>query len=78
MTNTINGTTTIRSQGFVTVGTSIAVNNVMIIVIDIRNVFGNTSSKQPMSLENRFTILPTGLESKNNTGAWRTATTILS
>lgn len=43
-----------------------------------RNVFGRTSSMQPMSLENRLRILPIGFESKNNTGAFRRAVTMSS
>ena len=34
-----------------------------------RNSGGNTSSIEPISLENRFRIRPAGVESKNFTGA---------
>ena len=70
--------TTYRSQGFATTGTRNPVTKNKNIWMDSRNTFGNTSSKQPMSFENRFMILPKGFESKNRTGACKTATTIFS
>jgi len=77
-TNTVNGTTRNKSQGFVTVGTIIDANTNKTRWIDTRKVLGNSSSRQPTSLENRLSILPTGFESKNRTGACKIAKTILS
>ena len=37
-----------------------------------RRVGGRNSSTKPMSLENLFSTLPTGLASKKVIGAWRT------
>ena len=41
-----------------------------------RNSGGNTSSIEPISLENRFRIRPAGVESKNFTGAFIVARVI--
>jgi len=75
---TINGITRNKSQGFVTVGTIIDAKTNKESWIDSRKVLGNSSSRQPTSLENRLSILPTGFESKNRTGACKIAKTILS
>jgi len=77
-TNTVNGTVANRSQGFATDGTMTDANNSNINWIENRNLSGNSSSIQPISLENRFSIRPAGFESKNRTGACKRATTILS
>ena len=50
--------------------TTVAVGTVFI------NVEGRFSSIIPISLANRFTILPVGLVSKNRTGTLRIAVTI--
>jgi len=63
-TNTVNGTTSIKSQGFVTVGTIIDANTNKTRWIDTRKVLGNSSSRQPTSLENRLSILPTDLNQR--------------
>ena len=74
---TDSGTTTHRSQGFRKTGRRIPDNKDKNNWIDIKNILGSTSSKWPISLENRFMILPTGFESKNRTGACKTASAIL-
>jgi len=76
-TNTINGITRNRSQGFVIVGIIVDANTIKTHWIDNRKFLGNSSSRQPTSLENRLSILPTGFESKNRTGACKIAKTIL-
>lgn len=77
-TNTVNGTTINRSQGFETVGIIIDAKTNKTFWIAVRKVLGRISSRQPTSFEKRLRILPTGFESNNRTGAFKIATTILS
>ena len=67
-----------RGQGLVAVATRTQASISNVNWIEKRKHLRNKSSKQLISFENRLRILPTGFESKNKTGAFRIAITILS
>ena len=75
---TSTGTKIKRSKGLAMMGTTIEASICKSNWRESRYDRGKCSSTQPMSLENRLRILPIGFESKNKTGAFRMASTILS